>query len=68
MERLIQGFDQFRRHMTAEHRELFARLASGQTPHTMFITCADSRVMPELMFAAQPGHARQIAGRRLRRT
>ncbi|UPG84301.1 carbonic anhydrase [Luteibacter aegosomatis] len=55
MERLIQGFDRFRREMTDDQRELFARLASGQTPHTMFITCADSRVMPELMFSAQPG-------------
>jgi carbonic anhydrase len=55
MERLIQGFEEFRRDMTSEHRELFARLASGQTPHTMFITCADSRIMPELMFNAQPG-------------
>jgi carbonic anhydrase len=55
MERLIEGFDHFRRHMTTEQRELFARLASGQTPHTMFITCADSRVMPEMIFEAQPG-------------
>lgn len=55
MERLIQGFARFRSDLTNEQRETFARLASGQTPHTMFITCADSRVMPELMFNAQPG-------------
>jgi carbonic anhydrase len=55
MDRLIQGFDQFRREMTAEQREDFLRLATGQTPHTMFITCADSRIMPELIFNTRPG-------------
>jgi carbonic anhydrase len=55
MERLIKGFETFRRDVYPEQRELFERLASGQNPHTMFITCADSRVMPEMVFSAQPG-------------
>jgi carbonic anhydrase len=55
MERLIKGFESFRRDIFPEQRELFERLASGQSPHTMFITCADSRVMPEMIFCAQPG-------------
>jgi carbonic anhydrase len=55
MERLIKGFEQFRRTAFPEKRELFEKLASGQTPHTMFITCADSRVAPELFTSSEPG-------------
>jgi carbonic anhydrase len=55
MERLIEGFKHFRREVFPGQRELFQKLASGQSPHTMFITCADSRVMPELIFSSQPG-------------
>ncbi|WP_250623859.1 carbonic anhydrase [Pinirhizobacter soli] len=55
MERMIKGFEEFRRDIYPEQRALFDRLASGQSPHTMFITCADSRVMPEMIFCAQPG-------------
>jgi carbonic anhydrase len=55
MQRLIEGFQYFRQAIFPEQRELFKKLASGQSPSTMFITCADSRVMPEMMFNTQPG-------------
>ncbi|QAU22939.1 carbonic anhydrase [Dyella sp. M7H15-1] len=55
MKRLIHGFEHFRHEVFPQQRELFKKLASGQSPGAMFITCADSRVMPELMFNAQPG-------------
>lgn len=55
MKRLIEGFDHFRHNIFPNQRELYQKLASGQNPGTMFITCADSRIMPELMFNTQPG-------------
>lgn len=55
MERLIAGFDHFRRVTYPQKRSLFKKLAGAQSPHTMFITCADSRVMPEYFTSAEPG-------------
>jgi carbonic anhydrase len=55
MQRLIEGFQYFRQAIFPAQRALFKQLASGQSPSTMFITCADSRVMPEMIFNTQPG-------------
>ena len=41
---------------TREHYEsLFEQLAEGQNPHTLFITCVDSRVSPVMLTGAHPG-------------
>lgn len=56
MEKLIEGVHKFRREEFGRYRELFKRLSrEGQNPHTLFITCSDSRVLAELVTNSQPG-------------
>jgi len=56
MQRLIEGVRKFRREEFGQYRELFARLSrEGQNPHTLFITCSDSRVLAELVTQSRPG-------------
>nr|WP_042178268.1 carbonic anhydrase [Kibdelosporangium sp. MJ126-NF4]CEL13080.1 Carbonic anhydrase [Kibdelosporangium sp. MJ126-NF4]CTQ98767.1 Carbonic anhydrase (EC 4.2.1.1) [Kibdelosporangium sp. MJ126-NF4] len=43
------------RDAVAGRRDQFARLADGQKPDALFISCSDSRVMPALITGAQPG-------------
>lgn len=55
MARLLDGVRRFQAEMFPDRRDAFARLAEGQAPHTLFISCADSRVVPELITQSEPG-------------
>jgi carbonic anhydrase len=56
MQKLIDGVHKFQTQQFGKYRELFQRLAKeGQNPHTLFITCSDSRVLAELITQSKPG-------------
>ncbi len=56
MQNLVEGIHDFQTTYFAEKRELFEQLAhDGQKPETLFITCADARVVPNLITNAGPG-------------
>ncbi len=55
MRKLIEGIVDFRKKLTDENRDLFAKLALGQQPDALFIACSDSRVVPNLFASTNPG-------------
>jgi carbonic anhydrase len=55
MQKLVQGIHHFQAHIFGPHRELFERLADGQHPDALFITCSDSRIVPNLITQTDPG-------------
>src|ERR1700743_684949 len=56
MHPLIEGVHRFRNGEFGNYRSLFQRLSrEGQNPHTLFITCSDSRVLAELITQSKPG-------------
>ncbi|MCZ0718019.1 carbonic anhydrase [Aerococcus kribbianus] len=61
---LIGRYQSFLSDDVAKESEYFASLAKEQHPHTLFITCSDSRVIPERILRADAGeifHVRNIA-------
>src|SRR3954451_222702 len=55
VDRILRGLSQFQRDVYPKQRELFERLALGQRPQALFITCADSRIDPCLLTQTKPG-------------
>jgi len=55
MQRLLEGYARFRREVFPQHRDRFRLLAERQQPDVLFITCADSRIVPDLILQTEPG-------------
>jgi carbonic anhydrase len=55
MKPFIQGAMKFQADVFPQMSNLFRTLATGQNPNALFITCSDSRVVPELLTQQQPG-------------
>ncbi|ARQ98134.1 carbonic anhydrase, beta class [Campylobacter lanienae NCTC 13004] len=52
---IINGAVKFMEENFIEHKELFEHLSKKQAPHTLFIGCSDSRVVPNLITNTLPG-------------
>jgi carbonic anhydrase len=55
MQKLVEGIHHFQANIFTSQRTLFERLANGQHPEALFITCSDSRINPNLLTQTEPG-------------
>ncbi len=55
MQDIIDGFLKFQRNAFPERASLFKDLANQQSPRALFISCSDSRLVPELVTQREPG-------------
>ena len=55
MDKLIEGHKRFLAEVFPARKSHFHLLSEGQAPEWLFITCADSRVLPDLILGTEPG-------------
>lgn len=55
MNKLFDGVVKFQQEDFETHKELFTNLKESQEPHTLFIGCVDSRLVPSLITKTLPG-------------
>ncbi|MEG0969304.1 MAG: carbonic anhydrase, partial [Pseudomonas sp.] len=56
LRQIVDGFLHFHHEIFPQQEELFKKLATAQAPKAMFITCADSRIVPELITHSSLGN------------
>ena len=55
MQKIVNGYLQFKESGFEERKDLFERLSNSQSPEVLFITCSDSRIDPNLITQTEPG-------------
>ena len=55
MKAIIEGFLKFQKEAYPQRENLFKNLATNQNPRALFISCSDSRIVPELVTQREPG-------------
>lgn len=55
MQNLINGAKKFKEEDYPKLQEIFDKLKHSQSPHTLFIGCSDSRLIPDLITKSLPG-------------
>jgi carbonic anhydrase len=53
--KFLGGVSRFQKDVYPQRHDLFEKLALGQQPEALFITCADSRIDPCLLTQTEPG-------------
>jgi carbonic anhydrase len=55
IQQIKAGYQDFLNNLTEEDKKKYQQLAKGQSPDVFVISCADSRVEPNVIFSTDPG-------------